>query len=153
MSESENQQLKHKLKEIAKNTLKYSTTHAISNIARNSNSVVKLIWAVFFATSLGFCSLFVSDKIIAYFKYDVVTEIRILNDFPAIFPTVSICNNNAFLTDYALKFLKEIGAQNNLSDIFDDQVYHNLSLEAKDNLKQTYFMIGNFFLLKLSSFL
>lgn len=139
----EKEKLSKKLKRIAVKHLKLSTAHAIPNITRSPKLVVKLVWAFFLLASLGGCGFLMGLKIIEYFSFDVSTKIRELNEFPSVFPTISICNLNPFTSQYAIEFLRNVGAQNNLSDIFDDELYYNLSYFEQRELSANYFSIGN----------
>jgi hypothetical protein len=66
-----------------------------------------IIWTVFVLCSLSYCFYTIVLTFIAYFNYSVVLKISKVQDLPAIFPAVTICNLNPFNELYAAEKLNE----------------------------------------------
>ena len=76
-----------------------STTHAIPNICRSQYKLLKIMWLIFFLLSAGYCSYLIALSVQNYFSYPVTTTVQIINDPSVVFPTISICNLNPFITN------------------------------------------------------
>ena len=76
-----------------------TTTHAIPNICRSQYRFLKILWVIFFILSSSYCSYLISLSIQDYLKYPVTTTIQIINEPSVVFPTISICNLNPFITN------------------------------------------------------
>ena len=76
-----------------------STTHAIPNICRSQYNLLKIMWLIFFLLSGGYCSYLIAQSIQNYFAYPVTTTVQIINEPSVVFPTISICNLNPFITN------------------------------------------------------
>ena len=73
-----------------------STIHGVAHIIRSKNWTIFIVWFLLFLTSCSFCLYTIVDCFSEYFQYDVTIEISRENEFPAIFPAVTICNMNPF---------------------------------------------------------
>ena len=69
---------------------------------------------MFLLVSGAICSYLVYETALDYLDYEVVTKIRYIRENASIFPTVTICNQNAFLKPYAIDYLAELAM--NLTD-------------------------------------
>ena len=88
-------------------TLESSTIHAIPNIIRSDNLLIKFVWLICFICSSCICAWFILNTINTYFKYEVVSKIEIKYETPLDFPVVSICNLNPLATNEAKSFAKK----------------------------------------------
>jgi hypothetical protein len=79
------------IKMAVADTCHNSTIHALPNIARSDNLLIKAMWLVCFLGSAGFCVFLIVESIQDYLQYDVVTKISSVYEMPAPFPTVTIC--------------------------------------------------------------
>lgn len=101
-----------------------STIHAVPNIVREKNIIIKLMWITFFLLSSGLCAYLILESIFSYLEYKVSTVLRRKNEFKALFPTVTICSPNFFTTDYALEYYKNSTEISGLKDFSDlDQIF------------------------------
>ncbi len=75
-----------------------STTHGISSIARNKYKILKLFWVLCLITATVICAILLFQSLVEYYKYGVNTNIDVVKDLDAYFPTISICNLNPFNT-------------------------------------------------------
>jgi hypothetical protein len=66
-----------------------------------------IIWTVFVLCSFSYCFYTLVLTFIEYLNYSVVLEISKVQDLPANFPAVTICNLNSFNEQYAAKKLNE----------------------------------------------
>lgn len=88
-----------------------TTSHGIPRIVESSKFYQKSIWLVCWLISIGLCSFMVSQSIMEYLKYDVVTKIRIVTQDKIVFPQVSICNLNPILTQQGEQYLRKYGSE------------------------------------------
>ncbi len=79
---------KDKMKQI----LKSSNAHALPRLVENHSKALKLIWLMCFLVSIGACIYFINRTLSDYLGYKTVTNIDILSEQPALFPTITICN-------------------------------------------------------------
>jgi hypothetical protein len=84
-----------------------STSHGIPHIVRSQNIAMTIIWTVFVLCSFSYCLFTIVLTFIEYFDYSVVLKISKVQDLPASFPAVTICNLNPFNELYAAKKLNE----------------------------------------------
>lgn len=120
--------IKNKLKECSM----ISTTHGIPNIIRNPNKSLKLIWTICFLASTVTCAFLVLRSVSEYFEFDVVTKTRVFNQAQSSFPSITICDLNAFSTQFSASFLKQImieefGKDLTLENLTTSQFIQNFS--------------------------
>lgn len=94
-----------------------STTHGLPHIFKREHLMLRLFWIVCFFCSAGVCSYMIARSIIEYSKFETVTKTDSIFEIPTLFPTVSICNQNAFVTDQSFDYVKEIFRANNITDL------------------------------------
>jgi hypothetical protein len=117
------------LKEIKDKSLELLTTtsfHGIPNIIRTKRSRIKVIWTLFVILSFGLCSFLMIESVMDYLKFDVITKIRDVRDFPTIFPKVVVCNSNPFTTYYSVEFIQNLLKKYSIEDTFDSPVLEAL---------------------------
>jgi hypothetical protein len=108
-----------------------STSHGYSRIFQINNKYLKIMWAFFFIISSGSCGYFVFQNIIDYFKFEVITKIRVVNEASFKFPAISICNQNPFLSRRGNQFLLDhFREMLNNSEIFD---YSDLRMHLSEH--------------------
>jgi hypothetical protein len=73
---------------------------------------VKIIWIIALIISAGLCGYMVYGSIVNYMQFGVVTSIRVTAENPMVFPTVTICNLNPFVTDASFYMLNNIVESN-----------------------------------------
>jgi hypothetical protein len=106
--------------------LSFSSFHGIPNIIHTKRNRIKVIWWLFLLASISTCSYLVTQSVLNYFKFDVITKIRHIKDQPTLFPRVSICNSNMFTTNYADEFIKKKLEDYGIGDIYNSSVLENL---------------------------
>ena len=90
-SNTENKSKIQKVKKRTRDLLEVSTSHGIPNIVRTKSLFILIMWSFFIITSTVFCSFFVIKAILDYLKYHTITNIQVINENQAQFPTISFC--------------------------------------------------------------
>ena len=86
----------------------HNTFHCYPKIFEYEHVCAKLLWTLLFLTFTCLTSLLVVRCVADFFAYDVVSCTQSINERPLAFPTVTICNNNAFTTQTAERLLHNI---------------------------------------------
>lgn len=84
-----------------------STSHGYPNIFRTKNLILRTMWFLFFLTGLSVAIYMVSRSILEYLNFDVTTKIRRLKTDTLVFPAVTICNINPFVTQAGANYVIE----------------------------------------------
>ena len=94
------------------NAWKETSTHlhfvkidAVSNIVRAHHVILSLLWTVLLIGSASGCIFLIVDTLHQYSSYRVSTTTRYLSEQESVFPTILVCNRNAFSTDFAITLL------------------------------------------------
>jgi hypothetical protein len=115
-----------------------TSCHALPNIIRTQNHIVRSMWVVAFSASLIYSIISIVNMIIDYYDYEVVVSIEEVQDFELEFPAITICNYNPI--DYtqkgAIKTVEEylFNVTNKTSNSFG---YNNKGY-GKDSCNQNY---------------
>jgi hypothetical protein len=105
------------------------------------NYFVQFIWLMILLGSTGATFYLIAYSIIGYLKYEVTSQIRIVNELPTQFPTVTFCDNNPFSTLYAEEFMDDIYLNLNEPDsdiLFNLAKYHASSKLITNDDRQTF---------------
>jgi len=86
---------------------------------KRKNRIIKAFWIICFLVFSGICANIISKSFTNYFSYETVTNVETIYENPAPFPTVSICNQNPFMTNYSFEYAKSVLESNNISDLFE----------------------------------
>ena len=81
---------------IVRDKLLATTAHGIANVISTENMLVKLMWLISIAISTLACAYFNRNTVLDYFSFDVVTQIDIIHETSALFPTISFCSAYPF---------------------------------------------------------
>ena len=95
---------KMKIKHEIKETLSSSSIHSIPNIVQNEFRSIRFVWAICFLVSSAASAYFIATTISDYFEYDVVSKSIVNYKSKIDLPMISICDTNAFNTDYAKEY-------------------------------------------------
>lgn len=93
------------LKEIFIKWSLKSTCYAYASIFRVNKIYLKLTWLILLIISFSFCCFTILKSILAYLDFEVTTKIRMIPDKPILFPVVSFCNINPFITNKGYQFV------------------------------------------------
>ena len=77
----------------------------VSNIVRSRYSLLSFVWLLILCGNAFVCVWLIRDTFVQYNEHRVTTTIRYLTEQKSTFPTLIICNINAFSTDYANSLL------------------------------------------------
>jgi hypothetical protein len=132
MQSKRNEELKKRFVEWSSS----STSHGYPNIFRTDKWGIRIMWLFFLLVSTGFCFYMVTRSIMDFLGYEVVTKIRVFNEVPIEFPTITICNINPFTTSASLELFNQTfnnvkGSYSNDSDEVED-VFDRFLLAAKN---------------------
>ena len=72
----------------------------------------KAIWAIFLVLSTSLCVFMVVNNIAEFRRFEVITKMRIVDEKPAPFPEIVICNKNPFVSAKANEFLNQFRVNN-----------------------------------------
>ena len=103
-----NSQIKNEIKLKLLNCLQRTTSHGLPNISRTHNLAIRLLWITCTLISAGLCAFMIISSVNEYFEYDVVTKIRVIDQVPLEFPTITICSLNPFESEFASEIFRNI---------------------------------------------
>ena len=76
--------------------LNSTTIHGLSNIARSNSYIASILWLfIFIISSAGLC-YFQTYGIMNYLNFDVITNIKIIQERRMLLPTITFCNMNSY---------------------------------------------------------
>lgn len=130
--------MKSEISTKVKKCAESSTIVSLSRIATTDRKSIKLMWTFFTLVCTGFCLFLIEENVKNYLEFNVVTRVRIINEFPSDFPTISICNLNQFTTNYSVQFLKNFARENNYPDIFNLTNLDLLNITEYDSLLSVF---------------
>ena len=108
--------LLHKVKnEILEFILYRTSFYGLVNIFKTKYVVTKVFWSLILVGLIGHTIKYILDCVYEYFDYQVITKIEVIGEVISLFPMVTICNLNPFVTEYSVEYLKNISEINNLT--------------------------------------
>jgi hypothetical protein len=81
-----------------------TTSHGISHSAKSKYKCMSIVWIFIFFGSIGYSSYLIAQTLIQYLSYETTVSILNINELPAKFPAVTICNINPINEEYAENF-------------------------------------------------
>jgi hypothetical protein len=93
--------IKEELKEAGMTT----TGHVIMLMIRSQYLPMKIFFLLAWLVGFGLTLYMATNNILDYYKYDVTTQTRVIREQPMIFPKVTICNSDRFVTNDSISFL------------------------------------------------
>jgi hypothetical protein len=97
------------------------------------NYKVQFIWLLILLGSTGGTFYFISKSILDYLNYDVVSKTNLINEFPAVFPTVTFCDNNPFSTKYSESVWENVSKRNGTQGLKAKKIFNLALLEVSSN--------------------
>jgi hypothetical protein len=82
----------------------------------SGNYFVEIIWLIILLGSTGATFYLIVKSIMDFLKYEVTSQISLVNEIPIQFPTVTFCDNNPFNTLNAQDFMQNISILYNQTD-------------------------------------
>jgi hypothetical protein len=78
------------------------TFHCFPKIFKEKTKfAMRFILTLIFLIFSGLTCYILANDVIAYFEYKVVSTIQVVNEETSVFPAVTICNSNPYVTKYA----------------------------------------------------
>jgi len=96
--------IKEELKEAGMTT----TGHVIMLIIRSQYWPMKIIFFLAWLVGFGITLYLITNNILDYYKYDVTTLTRVIREQQMIFPKITICNRDRFVTNDSISFLANV---------------------------------------------
>ena len=100
-------------KETKKEFIKYlyemgteSTMHGIGPFLTRKFGF-KILWSTFFLASMGLCAYTIITNIQQYLSYGVNTLVQVVPQNKVPVPTITVCNQNPFITMKANEFIEK----------------------------------------------
>jgi len=112
-----------------------STSHGYPNIFRNKSRFIKAMWFILLVISTSFCGLLIVKTVTEYLEFEVVTKIRVLNEIPFEFPTITICSLTPLVSKEFIQLEKDFFSKAT-NKTFDSGVF--LSLDEVSNLRRKF---------------
>ena len=85
------------------------TFHGFPKIFKEKTNIfMRLLWFFIFVTFASLTFYILVNNIISYYKYETVTSYQLINEQPSLFPTITICDSNAFTTRQAQSLIMNI---------------------------------------------
>jgi len=107
VNETDENKNENRLELMLKENLSCEMFHFALNIFYSPHLVLKIVFALSLLLAYGLASYTTITLILTYLEYGVITTIRTINETPADFPKVKICNKIPFTTKYAYEFLSQ----------------------------------------------
>lgn len=85
----------------------YTSLHGLPNIVRSSHIALRVLWIIFTLASVAICFYMVYNNILGFLAYPVISKVRQVPQQIIKFPTVTICNENPFLTENASNYVRD----------------------------------------------
>ena len=104
---------KHKTKRniIKKRISEWSksiTAHGLPNIFLSKKAIIKVLWSLAFVASISYCIINIYREIVKYVSYEYTTHLETVDDAPALFPAITVCNINPLITTEAERLVEKV---------------------------------------------
>ncbi len=104
---SNEKNLREKMKEPFQKLIIESTSHGLPRIFKSKHWCTKMMWLFSFLASAAYCAYIIQITISDYLEYDFITSIEEYTEIPSLFPSITFCNLNQFQTVKSNKFIKK----------------------------------------------
>ena len=96
------------IKEIFKEQLSNTTGHGLGNIVGTDKLCLKIMWLTAWLVGVAFTVFLILSNLLAYFTWEVITKVRVIDERPMLFPKVTFCNVDPYITNESIPFLAEV---------------------------------------------
>ncbi len=127
---------KHVLK-ICNDIFGESTIHGIPRVIKSNSLLSKLIWALCFIISAGYCFYIITTGIVDFLNYDTIVDIAYSSEIPSALPAITICNSNQFQTNSSFQFANQ-KQYDNLETFEKNTILIIDMSELNDTFKQSF---------------
>ena len=134
------------IKRITHQVLESSTVHGLSNIISNDSKLIRILWLISLIAASSVCAFVIYDNISQYFEFEVISKIEVKFSTQMVFPMITICRPNPFVTQFSEELLSDIIYRDGFKP-FD----YNLN-SSVSNFKLKFFSKKNYALLNAANF-
>jgi hypothetical protein len=135
--------MRKNLWDISKECGLNSTSHSVPKTLKAKSLLIQIMWFTLTIASVVSCSYIISLIFSDYLKYEVVTQIRVVNEIKPPFPTVTICNKEPFVTRAGRDLVNKITGnfEERLANFTLEQIFESFSAnyQAMSQLMYTNF--------------
>ena len=100
-----------------------TSLHAVPKAVKSGRIALRIFWLTCFVLSTSLCAFLLVSSLLSYLNYQVVTSSELLREVPQIFPTLTLCNSNPFVTERGIAEMKRT---------YDQLLYLVLNTNDKD---------------------
>jgi hypothetical protein len=79
-----------------------TTIHGLPNIFRTNNIIAKIIWIISTMAATVLCAYILTQSILDYMAFQVVTKIDLVEETSAVVPQITICSAHLYVTNSSL---------------------------------------------------
>jgi hypothetical protein len=115
-------------------TVSSSSAHGLPKIVKSQRKPTKIMWAIFFIISSGFCAYSVIKSLTNYLEFSVVSLERVIYEPNLEFPGIMFCNKNSLKSNALNETIKEIldkGFADHLKYLNISNIHLKLEFEKK----------------------
>lgn len=120
MSLTKKETLDSKIKCACKEWIKDSTSHGFPRIFKTNRVMLKILWIFFVLLSTATCAFIITKAVMDYLDFNVTTKLRLVSQIPIVFPVVTICNANPFVTNSSRIFVQQLLGKYNVTNILEN---------------------------------
>ena len=113
-----------KLNQSINENLTSLTIQGLVNLYRSKTNLSKLVWLIITIGSICLSVYYSTQTILDYLKFEVTTNVRLINDGQLEFPMITICNKDQFYSTH----LNRINFDENAYEI-----YFNITMSQRSN--------------------
>ena len=113
------------------------TYHCFPKIFREkTHFILRILWSMIFFSFASLTFYILVNNVISYYQYQTVTSIQIVDEKPALFPTITICDSNAtqqaerLIINISQSFYNKDLASMSLGE-YTEYTFNNLSKAVK----------------------
>ena len=103
----------------------------MSCIVKANICLLRLVWVTFWLTCVSLFIYYSIKSIFDYYAFEVTTKIRKKFEQPTIFPTITICNENMFTTDFGIGVVEKTIDYLQFPYIFNLSILQSISLDQR----------------------
>lgn len=70
--------------------------HGINRFIKDIHIIIKLVWLLLIASSYAYCFYIIINTFVEFFNFEVNVAINLVDETPAYFPAIDICNLNPY---------------------------------------------------------
>ena len=115
-------------------------------IEYKGNYFVQFIWLIILLGSTSATLYLIAKNVIDFLKFDVTSQINIINEIPAKFPTITFCDNNPFSSLQAQYLMENISLNQDFYDPSNALEYAKRVASSKSLSDDERKLLGNFHL-------